>query len=123
MFSKKLEYSFKIIIFLKSNNNRVNGLEIIEKLEIPKYYGLGILTKLVNSGLVLSERGKNGGFYLTKSNISFLMLYLAIEEEQMMKFDILRKTDKKNIGKEVTYDNVLEYLENKIKLEMSEIII
>ena len=123
MFSKKLEYSFRIITFLKQNSERVSGLEIIEKLDIPKYYGLGILTKLVNLGLLSSERGKNGGFYLTKSKISFLVLYLAIEEERMLAFDTLRKIDKENIGEEITYDNILEYLENKIKLEMSEIII
>lgn len=123
MFSKKLEYSFRIVTFLKASNERVSGLEIIEKLDIPKYYGLGILTKLVNSGLLLSEKGKNGGFYLTKSKISFLMLYIAIEEEQLMKFDVLRKIDKENIGEEIVYDDILGFLENKIKLEMSEIII
>lgn len=122
MFSKKLEYSYKIIIFLKQSNIKVAGLEIMEKLNIPKYYGLGILTRLVHSGLVSSEKGKGGGFYLAKLDISLLELYMAVEEEKIENFTI-RGFKNENIDQEINYNNIVEYLEKKLKLEMHKIII
>lgn len=122
MFSKKLEYSYKIIIFLKQSNIKVAGFEIMEKLNIPKYYGLGILTRLVHSGLVSSEKGKGGGFYLAKLDISLLELYMAVEEEKIENFTI-RGFKNENIDQEINYNNIVEYLEKKLKLEMHKIII
>lgn len=121
MFSKKLEYSYKIIKLLKENKGKVSGIEIIEKLRIPKYYGLGVLTKLVHSGLLSSEKGKSGGFCLTKTNVSLLTLYLAVEEERNN--SIVKRITEENCDKEITYDNVLKDLEKKLKLEMHKIIV
>ena len=123
MFSKKLEYSYKIIKLLKENEGKISGFEIIKKLDIPKYYGLGILTRLAHSGLLSSEKGKSGGFYLAKTSVSFLTLYLAVEEEGGLDINAMMKIREEVTDKEITYDDILEYLEKRLKLEMCDIII
>lgn len=84
MFSKKMEYGYIILKKLEkiTNNELLSGKEILEDTKIPYNMGLGILTELSNAGLIISLKGKNGGFILSKEKIYLLDLFIALETNQ-----------------------------------------
>lgn len=82
MLTKKVEYGYVILQKLKKlkKNELKSGKEILDKSEIPYNMGLGILTILVKNGLVISKKGKTGGFYLNSNiELNMLDLFLALE--------------------------------------------
>lgn len=84
MFSKKMEYGYLILkkLELVKDGEVKLGKEVLKNTKIPYNMGLGILTELSNSGLIVSNKGKNGGFYKSKKKISFLDLFIALEANQ-----------------------------------------
>lgn len=84
MFSKKMEYGYIILKKLEkiTNNELLSGKEILNNTKIPYNMGLGILTELSNAGLIISIKGKNGGFLLSKEKINLLDLFIALESNQ-----------------------------------------
>src|SRR4030042_5180630 len=68
IFSKKCEYGLQAVLYL-STQGKVAVLsadEIAKKLSIPKEFVSKILQSLTESGIVLSKKGKSGGFALAK---------------------------------------------------------
>lgn len=82
MFSKKMEYGYIILKKLAVNGKIKLGKEILEDTKVPYNMGLSILTELSNAGLIISVKGKNGGFFLAKEKIFFLDLFIALEANQ-----------------------------------------
>ncbi|MGL5459785.1 MAG: Rrf2 family transcriptional regulator [Cetobacterium sp.] len=78
-----MEYGYVILKKLKLTvNGKIKlGKEILEDTKVPYNMGLSILTELSNAGLILSVKGKNGGFFLAKENF-FLDLFIALEANQ-----------------------------------------
>ncbi len=76
-----MEYGYIILkkLYKTNKENTKFGREILKDSGIPYNMGLGILTELSNSGLIISLKGKTGGFYIAKSNITFLELFIALE--------------------------------------------
>jgi len=66
MLTKKSKYALKAILFLaKDEENKLHLIsEIAEKENIPHKFLEAILLELKNSGMLLSLRGKNGGYKL-----------------------------------------------------------
>ncbi|MGL5459966.1 MAG: Rrf2 family transcriptional regulator [Cetobacterium sp.] len=84
MFSKKMEYGYiilKKLELIKEGEFKL-GKDVLKNTNIPYNMGLSILTELSNSGLIVSNKGKNGGFYKSKKQISFLDLFIALEANQ-----------------------------------------
>ena len=73
MFSKQTQYALRAIIYLAVNASpqKKIGVNVIsEELGVPKQFLSKILQKLVNKGLLHSSKGKAGGFYLNKVDLS-----------------------------------------------------
>ncbi len=87
MFSKKLEYGYLILKFLKDTNELKlkSGKEIIESTKIPYNMGLSILTELSTGNLIKSIKGKNGGFYRENKDITLLDLFQVLENKKIIK--------------------------------------
>lgn len=68
MLSKKSKYAIIALIHLAKRYGEGPILigNIAEEENIPKKFLEGILFELKNSGIVNSQRGKNGGYYLIK---------------------------------------------------------
>ncbi len=68
IFSKKCEYGLQAILYLASQNDKkfFSAREIANDLKIPKEFVSKILQSLVEFGIVGSQKGKHGGFYLNK---------------------------------------------------------
>lgn len=68
IFSKKCEYGLQSVLYLAANMDTqvIPSDEIAKKLNIPKEFVSKILQNLTESGIVLSKKGKSGGFALAK---------------------------------------------------------
>ncbi|MHA4990823.1 Rrf2 family transcriptional regulator [Cetobacterium somerae] len=78
MISKNIEYGYLILKKLQVGK-MLSSEEILKDIVVPKRLGLKILTKLSNSGLIKSKKGKFGGFIIQNKEITFLDLFLALE--------------------------------------------
>lgn len=69
IFSKKCEYALQAILYLASRekDENISARDISKKLGIPKEFISKILQSLVHVKIVGSKKGKDGGFYLSKS--------------------------------------------------------
>ncbi|MCB9223137.1 MAG: Rrf2 family transcriptional regulator [Crocinitomicaceae bacterium] len=82
-FSKSCEYALKATMYLaKQGDNKRVGIKVIARdLNLPADYLNKVLQILVKHKLVLSSKGRYGGFYLTKNelNKSLLKIVKAID--------------------------------------------
>jgi Rrf2 family transcriptional regulator, iron-sulfur cluster assembly transcription factor len=68
IFSKKCEYGLQAVLYLSTQGRDavLSADEIARKLSIPKEFVSKILQSLTESGIILSKKGKSGGFSLAK---------------------------------------------------------
>ena len=69
MFSKSCEYAIRAAIYIaaESSKERKAGItDICDHIEAPKHFTAKILQILTRNKIVSSQKGVNGGFYLTK---------------------------------------------------------
>ncbi len=76
--SAKTQYAIRAMAHLAKNQGvSVPSAEIAASESIPPKFLEGILTQLKSSGLVLGERGKNGGFRLADKPEAISMLSIV----------------------------------------------
>ncbi|NOQ72843.1 MAG: Rrf2 family transcriptional regulator [Crocinitomix sp.] len=89
-FSKSCEYALRASMYLaKLEDNQKVGIQIIAKdLDLPPDYLSKVLQILVKKEIISSSKGRNGGFFLTKSEINkpLIRIVHAIDGE-----DVFRK--------------------------------
>ncbi|RPI75692.1 MAG: Rrf2 family transcriptional regulator [Ignavibacteriales bacterium] len=68
IFSKKCEYGLQAILYLATFDmgKVISADDIANKLSIPKEFVSKILQSLTVSGIILSKKGKSGGFALAQ---------------------------------------------------------
>ncbi len=83
IFSKKCELGLQAVLFLsvKGKDNIFNAAEVSKELKVPKEFVSKVMQILTNSGIVGSQKGKKGGFYLAKnpSEIKLIEIVEAID--------------------------------------------
>jgi Rrf2 family protein len=83
MFSAKAHYGLKGIVYLAKNAGRgpVQAKEIASTQKVPVRYLELLLSQLKKARLIDSNRGKMGGYFLTRSasSISVLDVIMALE--------------------------------------------
>lgn len=65
MLPKSIEYAIRAMIYIAikdSEGSRAGFREIAEKIEAPTQFTAKILQKLVRGGLLISSKGRGGGF-------------------------------------------------------------
>lgn len=69
LFSKQTELGIKAVLFLsvQPKEQLFNAKTISKELKVPKEFVAKVLQKLTYSGIVISKKGKEGGFVLKKS--------------------------------------------------------
>ena len=68
MFSKACEYAIRAVVYIASETNdsiKVGIQDICNHIEAPQHFTAKILQTLSRMQLVSSQKGVNGGFYLT----------------------------------------------------------
>jgi Rrf2 family protein len=83
IFSKKCEYGLQAVLYLAAQISReVIPAEVIaNKLSIPKEFVSKILQSLTENGIVISQKGKSGGFAIAKDpkKIKLIDIVAAID--------------------------------------------
>ena len=81
MITQKGKYAIKALIYLAERGSLVRTQEISDKARIPKKFLESILLELKRYGLVASQQGATGGYFLAKSpsEISLAELYRIFE--------------------------------------------
>ena len=73
MFSKACEYAIRALLFIAQkteDGSRVGIKEIAKGIDSPEHYIAKILQDLSRKGLVQSQKGPSGGFYLDQSSLN-----------------------------------------------------
>jgi len=87
MFSKACEYALKIMIYLRSVEDRgkLAGLkDIAGAIDSPSAYTAKILQQLVRAKLLESLRGPSGGFKVVERPVTLLEVVIAIDGEGLV---------------------------------------
>jgi Rrf2 family protein len=67
-FSKTTQYALRVMSFMaKDEQSLYVANELYEQLQIPQHYLRSLLKDLSKSGLLVSTKGKGGGFRLSRS--------------------------------------------------------
>lgn len=77
MFSKACEYGIKASIYIARESiggNRVNLKQIANSISSPEAYTAKILQQLVKSGVIISVKGKMGGFEMNPAKLKEVKL-------------------------------------------------
>jgi Rrf2 family protein len=88
MFSKACEYAIRAMIFIakKSEEGSTTGIiEIAKSINAPQHFIAKILQELRRQGLVQSNKGPNGGFFIDDPNgkITLTDVVRAIDGDQI----------------------------------------
>lgn len=66
MFNKETEYALRGLVYIQMQNmngKRPGIIEIAKEIEAPQFYTAKILQRMVKHGLLVSQKGKGGGFF------------------------------------------------------------
>lgn len=93
LLTKSTEYSIKVLLYLsnKNSNTYLSAKQIAVPLNLPQQFVAKILQSLTHIGIINSQKGKGGGFILTKpaSEISLGELIRIFEKETFFSTCIL----------------------------------
>lgn len=94
MFSKRCEYAIKIMTFIAhqriKSDKKVDVDAISNAIDSPKAFTAKILQDLVKSNLLLSTRGRSGGFSLpSQFDISLSQIIEAIDGKKLLEGCVL----------------------------------
>ncbi len=71
MFSKSCKYAIRAVLFLAIYTSELHKMGVDDlslKLDAPKPFLAKILQQLTRNGLISSQKGRNGGFFLSEQN-------------------------------------------------------
>lgn len=77
MFSKACEYGIRASIFIAEQSlteHKVGLKEVAEAIASPEAYTSKILQQLTRDGIIHSEKGPNGGYYIHKDEVDNVKL-------------------------------------------------
>jgi len=87
MFSKACEYGIRAVLFIAKeslSDKRPNITEISKAVDSPEPFTAKICQQLARSGIIISRKGPNGGFYLEKdSQLKLIDIVTAIDGDSI----------------------------------------
>jgi Rrf2 family iron-sulfur cluster assembly transcriptional regulator len=88
LFSRQCEYALQAVLFLAlKRNEELTSIKSLSKtLDVPHYFLAKILQRLTHSGLLVSQKGSNGGFALSapSNRITLLQVVEAIDGSEFL---------------------------------------
>lgn len=83
IFSKKCELGLQAVLYISSKDPqiRLNANQVADAISAPKEFVAKVLQELTLAGIVGSQKGKNGGFYLGKpaADIKLIEIVRALD--------------------------------------------
>ncbi|MGM0508623.1 MAG: RrF2 family transcriptional regulator [Fusobacteriota bacterium] len=120
-FSTKSRYGLRALFYISFKNDRVSLKEISKEEKISKKYLEQIFSSLKKSGLVISKKGVNGGYSLSKDPKEITLKEILESLEGSL--EIIKKEDKQNLDgiERHLVTNVWQELEKNIEDFLSNI--
>ncbi|RCK77693.1 MAG: Rrf2 family transcriptional regulator [Ignavibacteriae bacterium] len=80
IFSRECEYAIQALIFLakQERNTWISIKDVAQQINIPQHFLGKIFQKLVQKGIVISQKGFSGGFKLTK-DVNKISIFEVVE--------------------------------------------
>jgi len=88
MITREADYAIRVVLYLARQSDgeaTVSTAELSEEMDIPYRFLRKIVRRMVDAGLVLSQRGKGGG------------VSLAVAPSRISLLDVLRAIDPKSV--------------------------
>lgn len=82
MFSKACEYAIRATIYIADQSmkqNKVGQKAIAKAISGPEAFTAKTLQKLTSNGVISSDKGPNGGFYLNAAQLNSVCLRQVVE--------------------------------------------
>lgn len=82
-FSKTMEYAIRVLLYLQHGSSQTFSASFLHKeLDLPYKYLTKLMTQLEKKALVVSTKGRNGGFQLARDAQTIYLsdIFEAIEE-------------------------------------------
>ncbi|MBP7770099.1 MAG: Rrf2 family transcriptional regulator [Aliarcobacter sp.] len=120
LLTKKSEYALLSLISISKSTEPKNVDELSRELNISKSFLAKIMQNLAKQGLVISHRGVNGGFALTKTweTITILEIVIAAEEKIPSVFECSPSAD--NCPNQVAMLCTIWPLLNNLQLKIND---
>ena len=120
LLTKKSEYALLSLISISKSSEPKNVDELSKELNISKSFLAKIMQNLAKQGLVISHRGVNGGFALTKTweTITILEIVIAAEEKVPSVFECSPSAE--NCPNQVAMLCTIWPLLNKLQLKIND---
>lgn len=89
IFSKKCELGLQAVLYLSAQetDTRFNAQQISDAMSVPKEFVSKVLQELALKGIVGSQKGKNGGFYLAKDPKDVRLIDIVEAIDGLEKFE------------------------------------
>lgn len=84
-FNSSCRYGIKACIYLIQTHQKMGVEEIAKKVDSPVAFTSKILQKLSSKGLISSEKGRNGGFFVSdeqRLSLTFRMVFVACNNDE-----------------------------------------
>ncbi|MDH7476672.1 MAG: Rrf2 family transcriptional regulator [Microgenomates group bacterium] len=96
--SKEMEYGLLFLSYIYRKGSKTNLSNLVEKTGLPKRFLARIASKLVKTGLLISQEGKYGGYYLGKKikkttlyeylkNFRQEIIFCSCQDEKRCRYD------------------------------------
>ena len=85
-FSKTSEYAIRVLSYLSVHNDSLHSVNTLHKeLDFPYKYLTKLMTSLTKKGLVVSNRGREGGFSLARDSKEIYLndILNAVDENEI----------------------------------------
>jgi Rrf2 family protein len=115
-FHKNVTYGIKTVLYLAGLNEGViqTSGEISRQLRIPKEYTAKVLQNLTKNGIILSKRGKNGGFYLGRNPEEIKIVDIIFELDDAASLNLcLFGFRECNLGRKCPLHDTVDELKNQ----------
>lgn len=90
MFNKETEYALRALVYVQIQNyceQRPGIAEIAREIDAPPFFTAKILHRLAKSGLLMSQKGKNGGFFFDTTKPDLTLKELITQTEGCKTFE------------------------------------
>ena len=121
LITRDTDYSIRALTYIARNKDRIVSItELVKELDIPRPFLRKILQLLSTSGVLISYKGKNGGFELVikPENLRLLDLIEIFQGKFVLNECLFKKKicpDQVSCKLRAQLDSLEELVENKIK--------
>ena len=124
MFSKSCEYGTRAALYLATlqEDRKLGVAELAEILQVPRHFLAKILQQLSKNNLISSQKGPNGGFFMTDDNLKsdLLSVIISIDGPDVFNRCVLGLPECSSTNPCSFHDKTVEYRKSMLEILQEE---